>query len=483
MKSFFAFVSIFLIAVIHGQLTKLGLSLSLLYILFPVVALVNIISGFGFGIGVTLFSVLVANIFVPTLINDPISLVFFVVANLILGIYVEYFRKVQAAKQGNTRSQERGLDLFKKDDQLVAELKERFDRCPYPVWIANPEGKIVWYNLRWYEYTGTSSKILMGWQSVHDPKTLVDTLKNWNESIASELPFDTTLTILGKDQFFRRFLSKMTPFLTKDKKLRLWVCTNTDIESLKLNEDELMKAKKSAEDSNHAKSRLMATTSHDIRTPLSCIIGFSELVLIDAKDGDLTKIQRENIKRVVDASYNLLSLVNGLVSLSAAESGKIKLHKETVNLRTILTYLAGNYEYLAMKKSVKFVTDIKVDGNVSMDTPRIREVIDNLVTNALKHTPAGGTIIMGATGNLKEVTIFVKDTGVGVDKADIERIFVAFEQGNRLVSENGNVGLGLSISRQLVGLHGGKIWVESVKGEGSCFSFTLPYHENLIAAV
>jgi PAS domain S-box-containing protein len=248
----------------------------------------------------------------------------------------------------------------------------------------------------------------------------------------------------------------------------------------------LQQAKDAAEAASEEKNKFLAVISHDLRTPLNAIIGFSELTLLDWNDELMGSRRKENIERVASAGRHILALVEGLLSISSIEAGKVDLKREVFDLEDLLSQLIKSYELLAEKKSISLHGDIHVQRAVFADRDRIRQVINNLVNNALKYTPPMGTITIGASESEREMTIFVKDTGAGIDKEDLERIFIPFQQGKDAIQEpkDKSVGLGLAISRQLVELHGGKISVQSIKGEGSCFSFTLPFerHEVSVAA-
>ena len=227
---------------------------------------------------------------------------------------------------------------------------------------------------------------------------------------------------------------------------------------------------------NEAKSRFLATMSHDLRTPLNAVIGFSELLLIEPASKDLGSNQKESIKIIADAGRHLLNIVTGLLNLSAIESGRIILKKETIDLKTMLEDISKQYVLLAGQKGIKWCCDVNLTKPVLADRHRILEVLNNLVSNALKFTQPGGSITLGAWESKDEVTIFVKDTGTGIGKEDLERIFLPFEQGEcpGVYKQGKSLGLGLAICRKFVDLHGGKLVVESATGEGSCFTVILP---------
>ena len=261
------------------------------------------------------------------------------------------------------------------------------------------------------------------------------------------------------------------------------------------------KAKDTAEAANRAKSEFLANMSHELRTPLNHIIGFTELV-VDKDFGDLNEVQEEYLNDVLHSSKHLLSLINDILDLSKVEAGKLELHTSDVNLKIILENSLIMITEKAMKHGIKFV--INMDGIpeiITADKRKLKQVLYNLLSNAVKFTPDGGSITIGAKlgtghsvvehGNADEKTstqypipntdrnfieISVKDTGIGIKHEDLERIFNVFEQVETSTRRNyQGTGLGLSLTKQLIELQGGRIWAESDgEGKGSTFIFTIP---------
>ncbi|WP_027357943.1 ATP-binding protein [Desulforegula conservatrix] len=227
-----------------------------------------------------------------------------------------------------------------------------------------------------------------------------------------------------------------------------------------------------------AKSRFLANMSHELRTPLNHIIGFTELVH-DGQLGRLNESQKEYLGDVLESSRHLLTLINDILDLSKIEAGKMELSLSSVLLSDFLEEAAGIIRDRCMAKGVD-VAVICRDQELAVraDIVKLRQIIYNLLGNALKFTPEGGriTILSQAIKNGTFASISVSDTGIGIKKEDLQRIFSPFEQADDTISRNyQGTGLGLSLTRKLVELHDGKIWAES-KGEnkGSCFHVVLP---------
>ena len=238
-----------------------------------------------------------------------------------------------------------------------------------------------------------------------------------------------------------------------------------------------------AEDANRAKSEFLANMSHELRTPLNHIIGFTELV-VDKSFGDLNDVQVEYLGDVLTSSHHLLSLINDVLDLSKVEAGKLKLQPTDINIKMLLENSLIMIKEKSMKHRIQLTTDIdSVPESISGDERKIKQILYNLLSNAVKFTPEGGNIHLAARtvsedGTNNYIEICVKDTGIGLAPKDTERIFNHFEQVETSTSRKfQGTGLGLSLTRQLVELHGGRIWVESEgEGKGSAFRFVIPVY-------
>jgi signal transduction histidine kinase/DNA-binding response OmpR family regulator len=238
--------------------------------------------------------------------------------------------------------------------------------------------------------------------------------------------------------------------------------------------DSLARSEEEARQANAAKSEFLASMSHELRTPMSSILGFAE-VLADGLDGELNSAQREDLERIRGSGENLLVLLDDLLDLSKIEAGFMTLKREDVNLRALVETVLASLRPLAQNRSLYLAND-GLDGlEVAGDAQRIRQVLTNLVGNAVKFTKEGGvTVRARATGDAT-VRVEVTDTGIGIAHGDHDLIFEEFRQaGHDGKRQPGGTGLGLAISRKLIQMHGGDIGVESELGKGSTFWFTLP---------
>jgi signal transduction histidine kinase len=238
--------------------------------------------------------------------------------------------------------------------------------------------------------------------------------------------------------------------------------------------DELRRLYKELETASRHKSEFLANMSHELRTPLNAIIGFSQ-VLRERMFGEVNEKQEEYLDDIVASGNHLLSLINDVLDLSKVEAGQIELEVAPFSLREALERGVVMVRERATKDGVQVAleADQQVDV-VEGDERRIRQVIFNLLSNAVKFTPPGGTVDVGASQVDGEVRVSVSDTGPGLVPQDHERIFEEFQQTAAGVEQREGTGLGLALSKRLVELHGGRIWVDSEVGKGSTFVFTLP---------
>jgi signal transduction histidine kinase/CheY-like chemotaxis protein len=223
------------------------------------------------------------------------------------------------------------------------------------------------------------------------------------------------------------------------------------------------------------KSEFLAHMSHELRTPLNAVIGFSQ-VLLDRLFGEVNPKQEHYLQNILRSGQHLLSLINDVLDVSKVEAGRMELETEPVRLDGILEEALMLVSEQASGRAQTLTLDVERDlPEVSADERRIGQVVLNLVTNAVKFTPPGGRITVSAHAVGNEVQVCVADTGIGIAADEQAAVFDAFHQvSHGPEPKPEGTGLGLTLSRQIVGLHGGRIWLESELGQGSSFTFSLP---------
>jgi signal transduction histidine kinase/ActR/RegA family two-component response regulator len=222
------------------------------------------------------------------------------------------------------------------------------------------------------------------------------------------------------------------------------------------------------------KSEFLASMSHELRTPLNAVIGFSE-VLLERMFGDLNEKQDEYLRDILASGRHLLELLNDVLDLSKVEAGAMELALAPVDVGTVVEHCVGLMRERATSKNLELSGDVTAGlGPVNADELRVKQILLNLLSNAVKFTPAGGTVQVSARQDGADVLVRVVDTGVGIPVGDQDRIFDSFQQAGRSASRVEGTGLGLTLCKRIVELHGGQIDVESIEGTGSTFSVRLP---------
>jgi signal transduction histidine kinase len=237
--------------------------------------------------------------------------------------------------------------------------------------------------------------------------------------------------------------------------------------------NEIQDKSRALEVASQHKSEFLANMSHELRTPLNAIIGFSE-VLLQGLFGDVNEKQREYLADVLGSGQHLLSLINDILDLSKIEAGRMDLELSTFRFRDALDSGLTIVRERAARHAIQLNAAVSSDvGTVEADERKVKQILYNLLSNAVKFTPDGGRVDVSVRADNGDVRVEVRDTGIGVAAEDQEQIFEEFRQVGRERSREGT-GLGLTLTKRFVELHGGRIWLESTPGKGSTFTFTLP---------
>jgi len=246
-------------------------------------------------------------------------------------------------------------------------------------------------------------------------------------------------------------------------------------DDLKRSKNEMEKAYNNLKELDRLKTEFAAIATHEIGTPLSVVKSNIEMLLDDAF-GDITDLQRERLRVVFRNVEYLVKLNKEMMDISRIDAGRLKLKKESCSIQEVVKETAQAMEPLAMDKNLNIAVQIGEDTPaINCDGDRVRQVLDNLLNNAIKFTPERGDIKLNVCSDENVVTISVSDNGLGIPEEGQIKIFERFyEIGDYLSHETGGGGLGLAIVKGIVEAHGGKVWVESSLGVGSTFYFTLP---------
>ncbi len=359
------------------------------------------------------------------------------------------------------------------DDRLPGmpdeNARDLFDAMPQLGWIAEPDGAILHYNRQWYEYTGTTAEQMRGWgwQQVHRPDVLPEVLDRWRAAIAAEIPFEMAFPLRRHDGEFRWFLTRATPVRDSSGKLVRWIGINTDIDDQKNAETALAEAVR-------AREELLAMVSHDLRNPMNAALMAAtqiEFLTDEGEPGDRVRKATGIIKRAID---RMNRLVSDLLDLSRLEAKQpISIEIDGYDLTAIVLQTVESAETLIQNRKLSMESKVAPEPIwADCDGGRIRQVLENLIGNAIKFTRDGGSIQVELSKTDHEALFLVRDSGVGIKEDQLPHIFSAYWQGD--TNRKRGVGLGLAIVKAIVDAHGGRVWAESKANAGATFHFAIP---------
>jgi PAS domain S-box-containing protein len=346
------------------------------------------------------------------------------------------------------------------------------------VWTTPASGEFETEQPGWSAFTGQTFEQLKGWgwlDAVH-PDDRPNTARVWSAAVATRSLYQVEHRLQRHDGQYRYMLVRAVPILEKDGRIREWVGVHTDIDAEKQAETATRAAKEAAEAATRAKSEFLANMSHEIRTPLNGIIGMTELAL----DTELTPEQREYLGMVKLSADHLLTVINDILDFSKIEAGKLDLEHVAFDLRDTLSDTLATLALRAHKKGLELADHVAADVPDALvgDPHRLRQVVVNLIGNAIKFTEHGEVVLRvevhAHTEHVVCLHFIVSDTGIGIAPEQQSKLFQAFSQADTSTTRKyGGTGLGLAISARLIQLMGGEVWLESAVGRGSTFHFTV----------
>lgn len=406
-------------------------------------------------------------------------------------------------------------------EEAVRESEEKFrtlaDNISHLAWMAYPDGHIFWYNQRWYDYTGTTfpSQEGWGWRSMHDPQVLPEVMKRWRHSLASGEPFNMVFPLKGADGKFRSFLTQVMPVKDERGEVVRWFGTNTDLTEQMRLQDALRKSERALQEANQRKDEFLSIASHELRTPLTSAkanIQFSarllnRLVTRSTQDAAIPVAELEPLHGLLGRSERSLNRLGGLVDdlldVSRIQAGKLEMRLCEVDLVEVVREAVEEEAAVWLGREVRLQGHLGASDQrpvwVRADPDRIRQVVINYLSNALKYTPAERPIDVllevldeeswGNSGQDDSMTptpttpttpvarVSVRDQGPGLTPEHQTSVFERFYRVEDIEHQEGvppGLGLGLYICRTIIERHNGQVGVRSVPGEGATFWFTLP---------
>jgi two-component system sensor histidine kinase/response regulator len=360
-------------------------------------------------------------------------------------------------------------------------LRTVVDTIPDSIFAKDSEGRYLLVNKAFAKLHGLESPEQLLGKSAFDlfPKERAAALHAADlEVMRAAKPLEAERSVADAEGNVNWILMSKVPLTDKHDEIVGTVGVNRDITQSKRSEAELRQSKEAAEAANRAKSEFLANMSHEIRTPMNGIIGMTELAL----ETELTPEQQEYLSMVKTSADSLLTVINDILDFSKMEAGKLELDRSTFNLHESLEETTRTFGIRAGEKGLELVCDIRSDvpQMVIGDPTRVRQIIVNLLGNAIKFTERGEVVLHVEMKQAQDRHVLlhfaIRDTGIGIEEAKQKLIFEAFAQADSSPSRNyGGTGLGLTISSRLVEMMGGRIWLESKPGQGSTFHFTVTF--------
>lgn len=350
--------------------------------------------------------------------------------------------------------------------------------------ITDSLARIEWVNEGFTRITGYTLQEVVGMKPgriLQGPGTDLLTVKRISEKLKGKESFTEELLNYHKDGHSYWLQLNITPILNDNGEIEKYIAIESDISSRKRSEEELKHAKEEAEAGARAKSEFLATMSHEIRTPMNAVVGMTGLLM----ESKLTDVQRDYLDTIRTSGENLLEIINDILDYSKIDSGFMDLEHHPYNMVDTIEDVFELLSQKAFDKGLELVYYIEPEVPVDVlgDSTRLRQVLVNLVSNAIKFTEKGEVLV--SVRNLTQVKhsqtieFTVRDTGIGIPATKIDRLFKSFSQVDSSTTRKyGGTGLGLAISKKLVELMGGTIRVESKENIGSSFIFTIQIEAN-----
>ena len=366
-----------------------------------------------------------------------------------------------------------------------ASFRQLADAMPQMVWVTRPDGYHEYYNRRWYEFTGVpeGSTDGDGWNGMFHPDDQERAWARWRHCLATGEPYEIEYRLRHRSGDYRWTLGRALPIRNSQGEIERWFGTCTDIEQIKRIESEreqLLAAERTAraevERVGRIKDEFLATLSHELRTPLNAIVGWAQL-LQRSGDGVDPKLVRDGIDAIARNAQAQAQLIADLLDMNRIVTGKLKMEIGPVDPNQVAAAAADTVRPIAQAKGVRLEVRLTPDlPRIQGDAHRLQQVLWNLLANAVKFTPGGGLITVSTAAVEGTVRLVAEDTGQGLEPAFVPYLFDRFSQADASAArKHGGLGLGLSIVKQLVELHGGTVSAESDgPGLGSRFMVSLP---------
>ena len=346
----------------------------------------------------------------------------------------------------------------KKIEESEKQFRILTNSMPQKIWTADAKGNKNYFNQTLLDYTGFSFEELrgQGWEKIIHPHDREENKKQWEESTSTGKDYEAENRLLRKDGKYLWHLTRAVALKDEDGKIKMWVGSKTEIHDQKTKEQ--------------AKDEFIAIASHELKTPLTTAKAYIQLLQlsmekINDKDLMFAKKAGESIDRLND-------LISELLDVSKIQNGKLPLHISTFNFDEMITASIEQVQHGAPMHNI--IKSGEIDQPVTGDKQRLQQVVINLLTNAIKYSPENYKVFIHLVKENGDVTVSVKDNGIGIRKENLKKIFERYYREDGRAIHFQGLGIGLSICYEIIQRHDGKIWAESEPDRGSTFYFTIP---------
>lgn len=368
-------------------------------------------------------------------------------------------------------------------------FRQLADAMPQMIWTAGPDGKVTYRNSLWYTYIGKKDVPVSDemWAELIHPDDRDSARAAWKKAVAAASDFQTELRIRKslRSKEYGWFLARAVPVMDKQGNVTKWFGAATDItdvrrtakrkKELETIAEALREQRTQLVALNRAKDEFISLASHQLRTPATGVKQFIGMVL-EGYAGEINTDMRRFLERAYESNERQINVINDLLQVAQVDAGKVVLDREPTDMVELIRSVIREQSsrFLAREQTVSFKPRAK-QLLIPADAPRLRMVLDNLIDNASKYTPHGKTIEVKMFRRKEFVCISIIDEGVGIPKADTDKIFRKFSRlDNPLSAHVGGSGLGLYWAQKIINLHQGIITVESEVNKGSMFTICLP---------
>jgi PAS domain S-box-containing protein len=368
----------------------------------------------------------------------------------------------------------RTVQALRESEQRMRQLANTIQHL---AWMADPDGKVQWYNDRWREYTGLTSEQLHtdALRDAIHPDDLDEVVRHWTDSIRSGEPYAAVMRLRRADGTWRRFSASAAPVRDADGRVVQWFGTTTDVEDAHLAREALL-------DASQRKDEFLAMLAHELRNPLAPISAAAQVLRLVAQDDPRTRRASEVITRQVG---HMVELVDDLLDVSRVTRGLVELQRERLAVDAIVAHAVEQARPLLDARGHALAVELPHRApHVVGDRTRLTQVVSNLLNNAAKFTPPGGRIALRVAVHEQAVALSVEDDGIGIDATLLPHVFELFTQAERTPDRaQGGLGIGLALARSLAELQGGTLTAHSAGlNTGATFTLTLPLAPELADA-